>query len=221
MPIPTVVEAVVFDCDGLLLDTETCWSRAEAALFAEYGHEFGPPEKDLLIGRTLGAACANMAEYFGLPGQGPALQRELMPLVEAELGADVQPMPGAVALLELLAGRVPLGIATNSTRSQLTAALQASGLGAYFDISVTADDVTNPKPDPDLYLRAFELLSASANRVVALEDSVTGATAARASGAFLITVPSQVGKCVEADHLVPRLDDPSLTRWASAVVGVR
>ena len=65
MQLPSIVSAVVFDCDGVLLDTESSWSRAEAALFAEYGFGFGPAEKDLLIGRTLEAACDNMAVYIG------------------------------------------------------------------------------------------------------------------------------------------------------------
>jgi beta-phosphoglucomutase-like phosphatase (HAD superfamily) len=102
LPLPLQVSAIVFDCDGLLLDTESCWSRAEAALFADYGFGFGPTEKDLLIGRTLEAACKNMAEYFGRPGMGPQLQAELLPRVEAELSTCVDPMPGARELLEHL-----------------------------------------------------------------------------------------------------------------------
>jgi beta-phosphoglucomutase-like phosphatase (HAD superfamily) len=70
MTLPPHVSAIVFDCDGPLLDTETCWSRAEASLFADYGFGFGAAEKDLLIGRALKAACDNMAEYFGRPGIG-------------------------------------------------------------------------------------------------------------------------------------------------------
>ena len=86
--IPERIGGVVFDCDGLLLDTEACWSRAEAALFAAYGFPFGLAEKDLLIGRTLEAACANMASYFGIPARERASSPELVPLVEAE------PWPG-------------------------------------------------------------------------------------------------------------------------------
>ena len=106
MQLPSPVSAVVFDCDGLLLDTESCWSRAEAALFANYGYGFGPAEKDLLIGRTLKAACDSIADYIGQPGAGPRLQSELLPRVEAELAATVEAMPGAPELLECLAGRV-------------------------------------------------------------------------------------------------------------------
>jgi HAD superfamily hydrolase (TIGR01509 family) len=217
MHLPSPVSAVVFDCDGLLLDTETCWSRAEAGLFADYGFGFGPAEKDLLIGRTLAAACDNIADYIGQPGAGPRLQSELLPRVEAELTATVEAMPGAPELLQRLAGRVPLAVATNSPRAMLNAALASSGLGEYFEVSVAADEVERPKPHPQLYLAAFDQLGAQPRSGVALEDSATGVTAARASGAYLITVPSQPGKQLDGDYITTSLADPLLIDWAQKV----
>jgi HAD superfamily hydrolase (TIGR01509 family) len=217
VPLPPRVSAIVFDCDGLLLDTESCWSRAEASLFADYGFGFGPSEKDLLIGRTLEAACNNMAEYFGRPGIGAQLQAELLPRVEAELSAKVDPMPGARELLEHLGGRVPLAVATNSPRAMLTAALACAGLDRFFQVAVAADDVERPKPDPQLYLAAFERLGADPQTGVALEDSSTGVTAARAAGAYLITVPSQPGKQLDGDYTATTLDDAVLITWAQQV----
>lgn len=215
--LPSRVSAIVFDCDGLLLDTETCWSRAEASLFADYGYAFGQAEKDVLIGRTIEDACANMADYIGRPSIGPELQSALLPRVEAELAADVQPMPGARRLLEVLGRRVPLGVATNSRRAMLDAALHSAAMAEYFSVSVAADEVDRAKPDPELYLRAFELLSASPAHGVALEDSSTGVAAARAAGAFLITVPSQPGKNLDGDLVVRSLEDPVIMEWASRV----
>lgn len=213
MPLPPQVSAIVFDCDGLLLDTETCWSRAEASLFADFGFEFGPAEKDLLIGRTLEAACNNMAEYFGRPGSGPQLQAELLPRVEAEL-TTVHPMPGARQLLEQLGNRVPIAVATNSPRAMLTAALASSGLGQFFEVSIAADEVARPKPDPQLYLRAFERLNATPQTGVAFEDSATGIAAARATGAFLVAVPSQSGAQLDGDYVTTTLEDAALVEWA-------
>jgi len=217
MTLPARVSAIVFDCDGLLLDTETCWSRAEASLFADYGFDFGPQEKDLLIGRSLAAACENMADYFGHPGTGPQLQTELLPRVEAELATDVQPMPGARALLESLADKVPIALATNSPRALLTSALAASGLAEFFPVSIAADEVRRPKPDPQLYLEAFAMLGADPTAGVALEDSSTGVAAARAARTFLITVPSQAGAQLDGDYVTDTLDDPVLIEWARAV----
>lgn len=208
---------MVFDCDGLLLDTETCWSRAEAKLFANYGFPFGPEEKDLLIGRTLEAACANMADYFGRPGCGAQLHEELVPLVEAELAQGVRPMPGAVGLVQALAGNVPLAVATNSPRTMLDAALGSTGLAQYFVVSIAADEVAEPKPHPQLYLTAFERLGVSPESAVALEDSSTGVEAARSAGAYLITVPSQVGKHLDGDFVTTTLADPVIAQWARVV----
>lgn len=217
MQLPLTVSAVVFDCDGLLLDTESCWSRAEAALFAHYGFGFGPAEKDLLIGRTLEAACDNIADHIGQPGAGPQLQSELLPRVEAELATAVEAMPGARDLLKHLAGRIPLAIATNSPRTMLNAALATSGLADFFEVSVAADEVDHPKPDPRLYLAAFDQLGAHPSSGVALEDSATGVAAVRAAGAFLITVPSQPGKRLDGDYITSTLADPVLTAWAQKV----
>lgn len=215
--LPPKVSAIVFDCDGLLLDTETCWSRAEAALFADYGFGFGAAEKDLLIGRTLEAACANMANYIGRPGIGPQLQAELLPRVEAELARQVKPMPGARQLLETLDGRVPIAVATNSPRALLTAALAASEFQDFFEVSIAADEVARPKPDPQLYLEAFARLNASPRSGVALEDSSTGVAAAHAAGTFLITVPSQPGKRLDGDYITDSLTDAVLIDWARNV----
>lgn len=209
--------AIVFDCDGLLLDTETCWSRAEASLFAHYGFGFGPTEKDLLIGRTLEAACNNIADYFGRPGIGPQLQAELLPRVEAELSDRVDTMPGARALLEHLRGRVPLGVATNSPRAMLTAALASAELDHFFEVAIAADDVDRPKPDPQLYLEAFQRLGAAPYTGVAVEDSSTGVAAARAAGAYIVTVPSQQGKQLDGDYITTTLEDAVLTDWARTV----
>nr|WP_046284308.1 HAD family phosphatase [Mycobacterium sp. UM_NZ2] len=217
MPLPPHVSAVVFDCDGLLLDTESCWSRAEAALFADHGFGFGRAEKDLLIGRTLEAACENMSDYFGMPGAGPQLLADLVPRVEAELSAQVEPMPGARRLLEYLHGRVPIAVATNSPRAMLTAALKTSGLADFFEVSVAADEVEHAKPHPELYLTAFERLDAVPRTSVAFEDSSTGVAAARAAHAFLVTVPSQPGKQLDGDYITNALDDTALIEWARAV----
>ncbi|MEY1672597.1 HAD family hydrolase [Gordonia sp. ABKF26] len=218
-PLPAHVSAVVFDCDGLLLDTETCWSRAEAALFAEYGFGFGPAEKDLLIGRTLSAACADMAAYFGMPrAAGVELEGKLLTRVEQELSEGVDPMPGALDILNHLGDRVKLGIATNSPRVLLAAALRRAGIADRFDVSIAADEIANPKPAPDIYLEAFDKLNAAPQTGVALEDSSTGVRSAQAAGVFLVTIPSQPGKHLPGDYVCDSLNDERLTAWSRTVV---
>ncbi|MFF2517959.1 hypothetical protein [Streptomyces sp. NPDC058086] len=90
--LPTGAESVVFDCDGLLVNTEVCWSVAEAAVFAAHGHSFGPEQKALVIGRTVEDVGEAMADYFGRPGAAAELAAELLERVRKELAR------GAVAL---------------------------------------------------------------------------------------------------------------------------
>ncbi len=93
----------------------------------------------------------------------------------------------------------------------------ASDLGHFFEVSIATDEVTHPKPDPQLYLEAFARLNASPRTGVALEDSSTGVTAARAAGTFLITVPSQRGRQLDGDYITTTLNDVALIEWTQIV----
>jgi beta-phosphoglucomutase-like phosphatase (HAD superfamily) len=103
----------------------------------------------------------------------------------------------------------------------LNAALRSSGLDEFFAVSIAADEVERPKPDPQLYLAAFRMLNAESTTGVALEDSSTGIAAARPSGTYVITVPSQPGKQLDGDYVTTTLDDPVLIEWAQAVTYFR
>ncbi len=217
-PAPTGVAAVVFDCDGLLVETESRWTLAETAIFAEHGFPFGPEEKAMLIGRSIEAACDEMAEYFGRAGEGPAIAVDLLERVQREVEAFVEPMPGAVELVQACAARVPVAVASNSPRSLLDLALERSGLAELFPHSVAGDEVARPKPDPELYVAACRQLNADPARSVAFEDSGTGAASARAAGLYVIVVPSLPGKQLDHDWQLTTLADPELVAWASALV---
>jgi HAD superfamily hydrolase (TIGR01509 family) len=216
MTLPENVDAVVFDCDGLLVDTETCWSRAETALFAEHGHGFGLEQKKVVIGTTLEAAGVAMAGYFGLPGEGPALSRRLHDLVAVELAAGADALPGARELVLSLRGRVSIAVASNSPRTFVRSALASAGLADLLADIFAAEDVEHPKPAPDLYRTACAGLGADPARSVAFEDSRTGVAAARAAGMFVIGVPSLPGVVLDTDAAFGSLADPALTRWAAA-----
>jgi HAD superfamily hydrolase (TIGR01509 family) len=221
--LPEAVSGIVFDCDGLLLDTETCWARAEATLLAQHGHPFGERERSLLLGRTVDDICEVIAALIGRPGQGAGLRDDLMVLVEAELGTHVTPMAGARELLAALSQRFPLAIASNSHRPVLDMILQSGGIADHFEVTVAADEVANPKPHPQLYLTAFARLGAAPAEGVAFEDSATGATAARAAGAFVIAVPSATEDTagrLDGDFHTDSLSDPRLHRWARTVASL-
>jgi HAD superfamily hydrolase (TIGR01509 family) len=184
-------QAVVFDNDGLLLDTEAAWTRAEEDLFERHGSTFTAEHKRDLIGSSPVTSAAKLEVMLDLPGRGPALMDELHELVMEEALAGVPPRPGALELLEAVrAAGLPVGVASNSAREFVERVLSVAGLlDGHFDAVVTSNDVEHPKPAPDLYLAACEALGADPARAAALEDSATGVAAAVAAGMYVVAVP--------------------------------
>jgi HAD superfamily hydrolase (TIGR01509 family) len=186
-----VFDAIVFDNDGLLLDTEAVWTRAEEALFERHGSVFTSEHKKQLLGTSGTATELKLEAMLGLPGRGAELRAELHERVMAELLGGVPARPGAMELLaRLRAAGLPIGLASNSSRPFVERVLSVTGmLNGHFDVIVTADDVEHPKPAPDVYLSACAALSTAPQRAAALEDSVPGLAAALAAGMYVIAVP--------------------------------
>jgi HAD superfamily hydrolase (TIGR01509 family) len=184
-------DAIVFDNDGLLLDTEHAWTRAETVLFDRHGETFTAEHKRELIGTSVVQSAAKVERMLGLPGRGAALMDELHELVMEELLAGVPPRPGALELLAAVrAAGIPVGLASNSARTFVDRALSVAQLAdGHFDVVLSAEDVDRPKPAPDLYLAACAALGAAPERAAALEDSQPGVVSARAAGLFVIAVP--------------------------------
>jgi HAD superfamily hydrolase (TIGR01509 family) len=201
--------AVLFDNDGLTLDTEPAWTRAEKALFARYGETFTMAHKRELLGTAPVDAAAKLERMLGRPGE--EMNLELYELVLEEVAAGVQPMPGAVALLAALrAAGVPIGLVSNSRRGFVERGLRAAGLDGAFAVIVTAEEVARPKPAPDAYVAAAVALGAAPSECAVLEDSPTGLAAGRAAGALTIGVPSLPGVTLEADVIAASLEDPAV-----------
>ena len=199
---------IVFDNDGLLLDTEPCWTRAETAVFERHGHVFDLEAKHALVGTAPETAARVLERLLELPGRGEELSAELYALALDEIAAGAEPRPGAIELLGALDGRWPVAVASNSPRSHLLAGLERTGLADRFDVVLGVEEVGEPKPAPDLYLRACELLGVTPTRSVALEDSPPGVAAARAAGLFVVGVPSVTGVELEADAVFDSLAEP-------------
>src|SRR3954451_22452317 len=196
--------AVVFDNDGLLLDTESVWTRAEQDLFERRGLEFTPADKRELVGTSAEIAGGVLERRLGEPGRATALIDELNELVVAELEHGVEAMIGARELLERLRERgTPVGLVSNSPLVFVQRSLELTGLEAHFDVVLSAHEVAAPKPAPDPYLEACRRLGVEAGPdVVALEDSPTGVAAARAAGLTVIGVPSVEGVALAEAHLL-------------------
>lgn len=207
--------AVLFDNDGLTLDTEPIWTRAEEVLFARYGVEFTMDHKRYILGSAPAVAAVKLEEILGHPGQ--ALTEELYALTIAAFAGGVEPMPGALELIAALreAG-IPIGLVSNSTRAFVDAALAQAGLTGTFAVTVVGEEVAAPKPAPDTYLAAAAALGVDPLGCVVLEDSPTGVEAGRAAGMRTIGVPSLDGVELRADLVAASLADPAV--WSAAGV---
>ena len=208
-------DAVIFDNDGLLLDTESVWTRAEQDLFARRGLEFTPAHKHELVGTSAAIAGSILERRLGEPGRAADLIEELNELVVAELEHGVEAMIGARDLLQALGRRgTPLGLVSNSPLRFVRRSLEIVGFTDHFDVVLSAHEVAAPKPAPDPYLEACRRLGVEPSpAVVALEDSPTGVAAARAAGLTVIGVPSLDGiELAEAHEIAESLLDATVAR---------
>jgi HAD superfamily hydrolase (TIGR01509 family) len=196
-------DAVLFDNDGLLLDTEGLWTNAEMSLFERRGRAFGPDDKRAVLGKSGEVAAATLEERLDEPGQGLALLEELEALAFEEFGQEVAAMDGAVELLDALhrAG-IPVALVSNSPSKLVARALESAGLSGVFETVVTPEPPLRPKPAPDVYKEACRALGVETAGAMALEDSPTGVAAARAAGITVIGVPSMPGLDLSASDLV-------------------
>ncbi len=207
--LPGDFRGAVFDFDGLLVDSEPGWARAEERLLARHLHRMTDEDRRATIGRSVDQTIAIYAERLGLDGdQIPDLHAELQGLAGLEYRAGFPLQPGAVGLLELLRPAMPLALASNTPRALIDLALSRTPFEAFFQVVVTADDVTHHKPAPDLYLLACERLGVRPADSIAFEDSHAGVESAHAAGLTVVAVPQRQSPALDlADVVVRSLAD--------------
>ena len=204
------IGGIVFDCDGLLLDTESRWTIAESGVVESLGGQWDASLKGRLVGTSLARTSQILAGHLGLgeeaeDGIGEAIMDRYEVVLQTH---SIHPLAGVDALLQTLGARqVPLAVASNTPIRFTRAALRASGLPTeVFSAVVCAGNGLVPKPAPDVYLAACEAIGRPPERCVAFEDSPTGAAAARAAGMRVVGVPSIAGQTFEADVVLDSLD---------------
>ena len=188
------MRALIFDFDGLIVDTESAIYEAWRELYLHHGHDLPPATYVQCVGSTF-AHYDPMAELEVLTG-GPVAWSELLPRKDErirELQRRLDTMPGIRALLaEAAREGLPCAVASSSQRSHVQGWLDRVGIADAFSVIRTRDDVVLAKPAPDLFLAAAELLGFSPSQTLVLEDSANGLRAARAAGAPCVIVPSPV-----------------------------
>lgn len=214
---PAGVSAVIFDCDGLLVDSETAWTRAETELYAEFGVEFTDQHKREIIGRSAAAVREVVERHLDRPGEGEALWGEMVRLFDLEAERGHGEMPGASAMVRRCAARVPVAVASSAPRDHLDGNIAALGLDHILTVRVSGESVKRLKPAPDPYLLACERLGVDPTMAVAFEDSATGAASAMAAGLRVIAVPTVPGSIDDAAWVVDSLLNPDVVEWAKSL----
>ncbi len=207
-PPPGKAKAALFDCDGLLVSTESYFTVAETEIFARRGRVFGPEHKRKILGQPIPEVGRRMAAMLGIPHDGPLLADELLKRMGELVSVPMKPRPGVEALVDWLEGRASKVVVSNSPRRLVEATLRSAGLDTRMHKVITVEDAARPKPFPDLYLRGVAATGLNPSDCVAFEDSPTGVRAAQAAGIRVVGVPAHVETDIGAEWHVPSLDTP-------------
>ncbi|MFC4536349.1 HAD family hydrolase [Sphaerisporangium dianthi] len=185
------MDAVFFDMDGTLVDTEKLWFQAERSVMRRLGAGWTAADQESLVGGSMPATVAYMLAKSGSDRDPGEVTAWMIDTVLGLLADGFEPMPGAAELLaEVHAAGLPTGLVTSSSRLMAEAVLAGFPGGGEFGVVVTGDDVERFKPDPFPYLMAAAALGADPTRCAALEDSPAGVASATAAGCAVVAVPS-------------------------------
>jgi HAD superfamily hydrolase (TIGR01509 family) len=209
--------AVFFDMDGLLVDSETLWLEAETELMSEFGYQWSTSDQAFSLGGPLDRVGNYMSDLIGGQRDGESLMLEMIDRMIAKFEKGLSFMPGAIELIDDLQSHgISLTLVSASPRFLVDAALSNFEVSPFVR-SISCDDVKITKPDPEGYLLAASSSGHNITNCLVLEDSLTGVTAAKASGAWVLAVP----------HIVPieksgRVDTTtSLAHWSYEKLAIK
>jgi HAD superfamily hydrolase (TIGR01509 family) len=209
-----VIDAVVFDMDGVLIDSEQVWDDVRRALARERGLPWPPSATRDMMGMSSTEWSRYMHDVVGLPEPPDEINREVVARMLERYAEGPPWLPGAVEAVRRIAERWPLGLASSSNRELIDAVLEAGGLSGSFRATVSSEEVPRGKPAPDVYLETARRLGVDPTRAAAVEDSHNGIRSAKAAGMRVVAIPNphfppDDEALAEADLLVP--DVASLT----------
>jgi HAD superfamily hydrolase (TIGR01509 family) len=184
-----MIEAVVFDMDGVLVDSEPVWERVRRNFVASHGGQWAQDAQDAMMGMSTPEWAAYVSVDLGVDIAPRTVAEMIIAAMAAAYQEDLPLLPGAVDAVHELATRWPLAVASSSPRSLIETVLAAAGLRPAFAAVVSSEEVARGKPAPDVYLAAAERLGFPGTACVAVEDSSNGLRAAAAAGFTVIAVP--------------------------------
>ena len=185
-----MIEAVVFDLDGVLLDSEEMWDRVREELARERGGRWHDRAQRDMMGMSSTEWSRYMADVIGLPEPPEEINREVVRRLTELYREELPAIPGAREAVERLAARWPLGLASSSNRELIDLALELLGVEHLFTATVSSEEVAHGKPAPDVYLEAARRLDVDPTTAAAVEDSHNGILSAKAAGMRVIAIPN-------------------------------
>jgi HAD superfamily hydrolase (TIGR01509 family) len=209
-----VIEAVVFDLDGLLLDSEQVWDAVREELARERGGRWHPQAQRDMMGMSSPEWSSYMHEVIGLPEPPEEINAEVVRRLADSYREHLPAIPGAREAVERLAQRWPLALASSSNRELIDLALELLGIASLFKTTVSSEEVARGKPAPDVYLEAARRLQADPTNAAAIEDSHNGIRAAKAAGMRVLAIPNphfppDEEALAQADLVLPSLQELS------------
>jgi HAD superfamily hydrolase (TIGR01509 family) len=212
-----VRRALVFDLDGVLLDSEQVWNEAKEKLVRERGGRWREEAPRTMMGMSSLEWSRYLHDELGVPLEPDAISDEVVRRLEGVYRDRLPLIDGAAEAVERLAAAVPLGLASSSNREIIDLFLELSGLGPCFAVTISSEEVERGKPAPDVYLEVVRRLGADPADSVAVEDSENGIRAARAAGMRVVAVPNphyppDPAALAEADDVVGSLHDLTVER---------
>ena len=185
-----MIDAVVFDLDGLLLDTEQLWDEVRETLARQRGGRWHERAQRDMMGMSSPEWSRYMHEVIGLPDAPEEIAAEVVRRMEDRYRERLPLLPGAREAVERLAARWPLGLASSSNRELIDLALELGDLARFFRATVSSEEVERGKPAPDVYLEAARRVGVDPDRAAAIEDSHNGIRSAKAAGMRVVAIPN-------------------------------
>jgi HAD superfamily hydrolase (TIGR01509 family) len=185
-----VIDAIVFDLDGLLLDSEQLWDEVREELARERGGRWSERAQADMMGMSSPEWSRYMHDVVGLSESPDEIAEEVVRRMEARYRERLPLIPGAREAVERLAARWPLALASSSNRPLIDLALETGGLAPFFAATVSSEEVARGKPAPDVYLEAVRRLEVDPARAAAIEDSRNGIRSAHAAGLRVVAIPN-------------------------------